>query len=267
MKRKKKRILLLCVTVLLCCVLGYSLYRYFSARQVYDEEEENHQALLAYRPTLPPELAEEETHGAEASEPSEVEAFAGRRPAIIKSPNMSIRLLQEQYPDTVGWITVPGTMVDYPIMQAEDNDYYLHRRQDGSHLYAGIPFMDYRNDPYCRDKNTIIYGHHMKNGTMFGTLVYFKDKEFFDSHDCFYVFLPDCTIRAKVVACLVVEVNQASYAYEIEPGPDYLSQLKTDARRIRDFTPGENDRYITLSTCDYEFENCRVLIVGLVQDD
>lgn len=267
MKRKKKRILILGVIVLLFGVLCFSLYQYFSARQIYTEEEENHQALLAYKPTLPQDLSQSTSDESGPFDQEGDSAAAGRKPAIVKAPNMSIRLLQEQYPDVVGWITVPGTRVDYPIMQAEDNDYYLHRKPDGSYLYAGTPFMDCRNRPDLSDRNTIIYGHHMKNGTMFGSLVSFKDRTFFEAHDSFYVFLPDRTVRAKIVACLVVEVNEAAYAYEIEPVPEYPSLLADDSRLLRPFTAGETDRYITISTCDYEFENCRVLIIGLVEGD
>ncbi|MCC8102296.1 MAG: class B sortase [Clostridiales bacterium] len=85
--------------------------------------------------------------------------------------------LSASYDDCVAWIQIPAVEISYPVMQAEDNDYYLHRSPDGNYIYAGSIFMDYQNDSYLEDYNTVIYGHNMRDGSMFAKLKQFRDSE------------------------------------------------------------------------------------------
>ena len=79
-------------------------------------------------------------------------------------------LLKQENEDIVGWIYCEGTPISYPVVQSGDNQYYLHRLINGEYNIAGSIFMDYRNNAELEDNNTIIYGHNMKNNTMFGYL-------------------------------------------------------------------------------------------------
>lgn len=84
--------------------------------------------------------------------------------------------------DYRGWIDIDGTNIDYPVLQAKDNSYYLKKDINKNYLPSGSIFLDYRNNRF-EDSNTVIYGHYMRNNTMFGELKKFKDKKFFDKNN------------------------------------------------------------------------------------
>ena len=96
------------------------------------------------------------------------------------------KALQQINQEIVGWITMDDTQINYPIVQAKDNDYYLFRNYKGEDMRAGSIFMDYRNDVKSQNRNTILYGHRMKDGSMFGSLKKMLDEEFFMSHRKLY---------------------------------------------------------------------------------
>ena len=270
MKRSTKRRILYGCLILLLAVLGYSLYRYLSIQQEYRAERNAHEQLMKYRPALP-----------EPANPSgSVSEFAGNGnpddpdPDQTEAPDDTIPItngkivqLKEDYPDAVGWITVPGTDVDYPFVQGKNNEYYLRRGIDGKYLYAGIPFLDYRCSPDFSGENTILFGHNLRNGSMFGTLTRFKEQNFFDNHRYFYVFLEHDIICAEIISCLVVTPNQAPYVFEPEIDSDFAERCVRDARRsAAGLTFSESDRFITLATCDYERNNSRVILIGRITE-
>lgn len=273
MNRKRKRIILyLCIAVLLA-VLGYSLYRYLSIQQDYREERLAHEQLSQYRPQLPgAPAADSDSSSEDASEgntshgiPEEFGSDPDPESTTTTLTNKSIVRLRSDYPAAVGWITVPGTDVDYPFVQGDDNEYYLRRGIDGKYLYAGVPFLDYRCASDLSGGNSIIFGHNLRNGSMFGTLSRFKEQSFFAEHRYFYVFLEHNTIRAEIIACLVVTPNQAPYVFDPDVSSDYPEQCIRDARCAASglsFT--SSDRFITLATCDYEKNNSRVILIGRI---
>ncbi|EGP9899719.1 class B sortase, partial [Listeria monocytogenes] len=93
-----------------------------------------------------------------------------------------LRDLQKLNKDMVGWLTIADTEIDYPILQSTDNDYYLHHNYKNEKARAGSIFKDYRNTNEFLDKNTIIYGHNMKDGSMFADLRKYLDKDFLAAH-------------------------------------------------------------------------------------
>lgn len=93
-----------------------------------------------------------------------------------------VRQLSAEHSDAVGWLYIPGTNMNYPILQAEDNQYYSHRAADGSYLYAGSLFMDYRNSTDFSDFNSVVYGHNMQNGSMFADIPNYENEEYFMNH-------------------------------------------------------------------------------------
>ena len=88
-----------------------------------------------------------------------------------------VRQLSAEHSDAVGWLYIPGTNMNYPILQAEDNQYYAHRAADGSYLYAGSLFMDYRCSSDFSDFNSVIYGHNMGNASMFADIPNYENEE------------------------------------------------------------------------------------------
>ena len=177
--------------------------------------------------------------------------------------NQSVIDLQAKYPDVAGWLTVPGTKIDYPFVQSGDNDYYLRRDLDGKYAVAGTLFMDCRCAPEFSAQNTIIYGHHMKNGSMFGTLKAFADKEFFEQNTSGTIFLPHETLTLEIFAYLVVK-HTDSEIYSVDLSGDYFEHVRQNARHYRELALTENDRIVTLSTCSYEFQNARTVLLARI---
>ncbi|WP_353625743.1 class B sortase [Bacillus sp. JCM 19041] len=95
--------------------------------------------------------------------------------------------LHEVNTDIVGWLAIGGTVIDYPVLQGEDNDYYLNRNFKREQTRAGSIFMDYRNDPMSLGRHTILYGHRMKDGSMFSDLTSFTDESFFSNPPDMYI--------------------------------------------------------------------------------
>ena len=225
------------IVLALCfiAVILYSGYRMWDIQADYKDEAQLHDAVMEYKP-----------------EPAD---------DIV---NQSVIDLWEVYPDAVGWLTAPGTNIDYPFVQSNDNDYYLRRDINGSYALAGTLFMDYRCEKDFTSQNTVIYGHHMKNGSMFGTLKSFADKAFFDENGQGIIYLPFEALTLEFFAYLVIDPATETEIYNTELSGSYFDYVKLNARHYRDVDLTDGDRIVTLSTCAYEFENARMVLLSKI---
>jgi sortase B len=163
--------------------------------------------------------------------------------------------------DIVCWIYSADTPINYPVVQSKDNSYYLRRLLDGSYNIAGTIFMDYRNSPDFTDPNTIIYGHNMKNDSMFGTLKNYKNQEYYNKHPVVYLITPRQAYKVELIAGYVTD--DASNIYNI---PQTNEALFTEITKKSTFAANtsfqEGDRLLTLSTCSSESDSARFVLVG-----
>lgn len=156
--------------------------------------------------------------------------------------------------DTVGWIKVEGTKVNYPIVQADDNDYYLNHAFNGSSNIGGWIFADYRVDFEEFGKNTIIYGHNMNNKTMFGSIPDMLKNSYLSNSDNYYIKISTPTSNSvwKVFSIYTIdpEVYYLKTNFKSEPYENFLNTIK--GRSIYDFglDVTTDDKVLTLSTCD-----------------
>ena len=147
------------------------------------------------------ELREE----AKTEEPETVEAEPEEEKEPLDIP-VDFEALQAENPDIYAWITIPGTNVDYPILQLEgDNGYYLNHSVDGAGSIAGAIFTEDYNSKDFTDPNTIIYGHNMKNGSMFRTLHNYSDREFFDNNRDITIYMPDKILHYTIFAAYLYD--------------------------------------------------------------
>lgn len=153
-------------------------------------------------------------------------------------------------PDVKGWIDIPGTKVSYPILQGETNDTYIHSDIDKKEFRAGSIFIASENDKPFVDLNTVIYGHNMKNGSMFNNIKSYTEQDFADEHPYIYIYLPDGTVsRYKVVAAHIIPEESVLYNTGITDVQSfYQEMLKTSSISV-DFEQSANSPVITLSTC------------------
>ena len=111
--------------------------------------------------------------------------------------------LKKENPDTIGWIHIPDTKISYPIVQGTDNDFYLKHDFNGEASVAGSIYLDYESEGDFEGRNNILYGHNMKNGSMFKDIVRYKDPSYFKEHQYFSIYTPEREIRLKAVFLLL----------------------------------------------------------------
>ena len=168
--------------------------------------------------------------------------------------------LKQENSDVVGWIYCPDTPINYPVVQGKDNNQYLRADLKGKYLKSGTLFADYRNGEFGKDANYIVYGHNMKNGTMFGTLVKYKEQAYYDAHPILYFLTPEGDYIIELCAGAVIKRNSALY----QPVPNRATIQEIIATSTFEATAElcEDESIITLSTCSYEFNNARYVLIG-----
>jgi len=168
--------------------------------------------------------------------------------------------------DTVGWLYCEGTSINYPVMQAEDNDYYLSRLPDGRKNRAGSLFLDYRSDQKFADMNSIIYGHNMKDGSMFGSLGEYSDQEYYEAHPEWYMFTPDTDYKILLLSAHITDIGSDDYAMPfLQSELDEMVARSVSISDFNSFYAYESGRkVITLSTCAYTHEDARYVLLGML---
>lgn len=171
--------------------------------------------------------------------------------------------LKAKNPDVVGWIYVPGTVVNYPILHREaDNEYYLRRDIDGREgSYDGV-FLDGDDTADFSKLQNLIYGHHMKNGTMFTPLISFKRKNFFEEHTRVYLYTPEHTYILKPLASLYTDAGEDKRRIDFSDRREfnaYVDQM-TKGCEFRDLPAEGIDKLFSFVTCSYEFSDARTIL-------
>lgn len=165
--------------------------------------------------------------------------------------------LLKQNPDVVGWLTLDGTQIDYPILQSSNNQTYLTQNYDDSESRAGSIFLDYRNDVGADELNTVVYGHRMKDGSMFQHLTKYLDEDFLASHPTFEFDTLYDSYEAEVFAVYntLTDFNyiQTDFDHELEYA-ELLGDIRETSKFETDVDVTTEDQIITLSTCDYELD-------------
>lgn len=189
-----------------------------------------------------------------------------------KSNNTPIEIdfnvLKSKNKDIVAWIYSEGTPINYPIAQTVNNDYYLRRLIDGTYNQAGTIFMDYKNSNDFSDFNTIIYGHNMKNNSMFGTLTNYKNQDYYNEHKEMFLYTENKKFKIEIFAGFVTSSESDIYVYPKTSSTN--KKLIDNALEKSTFSSkvevSNEDKIITLSTCDYDFENARYVLLGVLKE-
>lgn len=182
--------------------------------------------------------------------------------------------LQAVNPDIYAWITVPGTVIDYPILQhASDNTYYLMHNIDGSYGYPGCVYTENMNSKDFTDNNTVIYGHNMKNGSMFAQLHKFEDPDFFNENREVLIYLPDEVLHYTIFAAHIYDDRHLLYSFDFTDPEVYQKYLDSifstrdmSANIDKDITVTTDDQIITLVTCIGSQPNNRLLVQAVLTD-
>ena len=153
----------------------------------------------------------------------------------------------------IGWLEMEAVdTINYPIVQGEDNDYYLHRTFQRTDNFAGSIFMDYMNKSNFGQRNTIVYGHNMKNGSMFGSLKNYRDQEVYKKSPYFWIYTPTRIYKYEIFSC--AEVDKFGQDYQItfrdkEDFQEFIYHAQDQSLYDTGVDVDYTDTVVTLSTC------------------
>lgn len=243
-----KRKLIRGLELVLAGVLAVSLVMIFRTQTEYAQGESSYEeaAVVAELPKL-------------TAVPVPVKQEDGRsEDGAVSDPNLALLAkvdldgLRQKNPDVLGWISIPETELSYPVLQGEDNDFYLKHTWLKSSSIVGAVFMDCRSDAELADFNTIIYGHRMRDGSMFASLKYYKDQEHWRTHPSIYLADAGGVYRYDIFSAYEADVLGPVYdvnAREADERQAFIDSCLELSVIETNVAPTADDRLLTLSTC------------------
>lgn len=250
-RRRRTKLLIQGVFLGFCiCLLCFSIYQLISIFGGYRSSDKEYEELRQYvreEPVVPEELATASV----SDETDEGEPDTSVSPVLPMS-RIDLAALQEINPDAIGWIEIPDTIISYPMVHGEDNLYYLthtFRKEDSK---SGSIFLETKNDMDFGDLHTIIYGHNMKNGSMFAGLKEYSSKSYLTAHPYVYIDLADGSHCYQIFSCHEASTSDNCYTIGYqhdEVYAEFLESLESASLYDTGVEVGVEDSVITLSTC------------------
>lgn len=170
---------------------------------------------------------------------------------------------------TTAWLMIPDTDIDFPVVQSEDNSYYLTHNLENNESVYGVPFLDYRCSSDFSDFNSVIYGHNIEGERMFAQLLHFQEDDFFQQHDIGYLITNQQVFTVHWFSCLVVK-NDA-FVYDTvfltdAQKTNFINNVKQQAVQYRQVDVNLLEkRLVTLSTCSFVFQEARTVVIGYLE--
>ena len=275
MKRKMIPLLIL----LLLGLGGWFVWRYVQDvarpnQQLLQGLEEQESLLRELRPDLEA-LAGDAVPTPESADPTGKAAQPTGEAAPASAAHDPLAKLRACNPDTVAWLQVPGTRLDYPVVQAGDNEAYLRTGYDKQYNYVGCPFLDCRCEGGFRGFHSIVYAHYIPGRQeMFADVIRCKDSDFLLAHSEGLLLTADGLHRVRFFAYLTVSSTSFVYRTDILRKADreeYIDRLFAEAQYTLGPTAqelkaaGSGLRLLLLSTCSYEYEEARGVLVGIIE--
>lgn len=247
-----------CISIVLSVVLlvsgAYAVYCLWDNEQIYSAAENVQAELMSFKPKPSPVEEEQQDSG-----PSFAELMAIN-------------------PDVCAWVALDNTRIDHPVLQGEDNLDYINTDVYGNFALAGSIFLDSRNDAAFADAYSVLYGHHMQNGGMFGDLDLYEDEAFFRENSSGMLLLPDRAYSLESFACLLVKASDnmifepAMWQDGVGGLLDYAEReaLHADAAAIAALRTrleaGEDVRVLAFTTCSSEFTDARTILLTTMEE-
>ena len=229
-----------------------TFYGYHAAQKEYENLNQQFVSQTAAEVTPTPEPTEA---------PAEPEATP---PVVTGMISVDFPALQAQNSQVVGWIYSPDTVISYPVLKGYDNDYYLHHTLNGTENASGSIFMDCVCEADLTGDNTILYGHHMNNGSMFASLANYKNQGYLEEHPVLYYYTPNQNYMLQIFSTFVTGGDSDVYAFNFETREEYSQFLDTMRARTdyqSNVEVNANDHIMTLSTCSYEYDDARYVVL------
>lgn len=189
-------------------------------------------------------------------------------PAPAQALQNGYESIQDISPDAAGWVYIPGTDIKYPVVQGKDNSYYTThdiKRQESTH---GSIFLDYRDAGDLSGLHTVLYGHNMKDGSMFGHLTLYESEAYYRDHPDIQLTLRGQDSSWKIFS--VFTSNDEAVPVQFSSQADfagYLESLPAKSIYNTGVVPAKNDRLLTLSTCSHEYNDARFVVCAIRTDE
>lgn len=210
--------------------------------------------------TVPPETQPQTMWVPAAVEPDEY---------MEKLAETDLDALREVNPDVVGWIYLPNSQVNYPIVQGEDNQYYLEHTWDNKKNIAGSIFLEATNSADLSDCRSILYGHNMKNMSMFAILHHYAGIWYVQTFPYVYLVTDEGVLRYEIYSTYNASVDSKTYALNLDRRhmASFIQMTLDESELDLGITPADTDRILTLSTCTGNYETRRVVHARLVMEE
>ena len=234
--------------------------------------------LLYLQKAQKDEAAMEEQQEVLQEQFTDQQAEAGSETPEIEKAELPIDFegLWEVNPEIYAWLRVPDTNIDYPVLQhmEDDQSYYLTRDIYGKSNQAGSIYTEYYNSRDFQEPNTVLYGHNMKNGSMFHNVRYFADREYFDEHEELYIYLPDKILKYQIIACYEYDDRHLLGSFDFHDEAvfaEYLEDIMNPRSMYAMIREGveltTEDKLVTLSTCVANKPNNRRLLQAVLVEE
>lgn len=253
MRSKKRKVIggILAAAACVCAVLA--VRGYLESRNAGQENEKIREAV-----EVPAASSAENLPESMPSEAGAAESTPAESTAAAETVPIDFAALKETCPDAYAWIRIDGTSVDYPIVQrADDQSYYLTHSAEQEKSSAGAIFTEDLNGKDFADPVTVIYGHNMKNGSMFQTLHRYEDRAFFNEHREILIYLPEKVLHFRIFAAYNTDDRSILRSYNFGDAAQYQRYLDYVAAQrsmtsivADDVSVTTADRIIILSTCN-----------------
>ena len=247
---KRKQLFILLAMFLGIVLMLYAEFRLLETRRVHRESDAAYAALTA------------QVRAAEREEEKLSEEEGTGIPAL----NIDFVRLKEVNTAAAAWLFCPDTAIDYPVMRAHDYSYYLNHLPDGTPNKNGSLFIDYNNAPDFSQPLTVIYGHHMKSGKMFGSLKGYKNQGYYEQHPVMYLYTEAGAHRIDLLYGCVIGAKQwreqgFMFAENLPALLDWAAASTTFQSRV---AYDGKSRIVALSTCSYEFDSARYVMIEIL---
>lgn len=169
--------------------------------------------------------------------------------------------------EIVAWIYNPDTVLSYPVCHTDNNDKYLHMLVDGTYNYGGTIFLDAACSGLFSSGNSILYGHNMQDGSMFRSIIGYKTQEYYDEHPVMYLATPAADYRCEIFSCFVTQSMTEAYTVNFRDQASYgqwLAEMKNRSVINTDTVPETAYNTLMLSTCSYEYDGARTVVMAML---
>lgn len=267
--------LILLVLLIIIVVSGRQLVEIFSNYQITTTYYETIQET--YRTVVEPNITISPTKEEPNVTPSPTKKATSKRSKTQKSDKVRAHTTKLKPPitvdfpalkavnsDVIGWLYSEGTPIDYPVLHSSNNNKYIHKLLNGEYSVNGSIFLDSRCKSNFKNDNSILYGHHMRNGSMFASLNNYKTQDYYNEHSQLWLLTPKRSYLLLPFSAMVVSTNSLYYKTDIQDKQVFIDKAINNSFFIPNTIPNVADRFITLSTCDYTFDNARLIVVCIL---